>query len=98
MRDIVPCHISKSVRTFLECKGIPFLEWPGNSADMNHIENTWNILKKAIGNQMLCKKEMWKGVCEAWQIVAPNVLEELYNSMPRTIADLTEAKGSTTKY
>ena len=30
--------------------------------------------------------------------VAPNILEELYNSMPRSIADLIEAKRGATKY
>ena len=35
---------------------------------MNPIENIWNIMKKEIGNQMLCKKRM-KRVCEAWYIV-----------------------------
>ena len=52
-----------------------------------------------IGNQMPCKKEkMWKRVCEAWYSVAPNVLEELNNSMPRRITDLIKAKGDTKKY
>ena len=47
-----------------------------------------------IGNQMPCrKKEMWKLVCEAWYSVAPNVLEELNNSMPTRITDLIKAKG-----
>ena len=51
------CHNSKNTRTFLEWKGIPILEWPGNSSDMNPIKNIWNIMKKEIGNQMLCQKE-----------------------------------------
>ena len=56
-------------------------------------------MKKEIGNQMPCKIEkMWKRVCEAWYSVALNVLEELYNSMPRRIADLIESKGDATKY
>ena len=47
-----------------------------------------------IGNQMPCKKEeMWKPVCEAWYSVAPNVLEELDNSMPSTITYLIKANG-----
>ena len=41
-----------------------------------------------IDNQMPCrKKEMWRPVCEAWYSVAPNVLEELNNPMPRRIKD-----------
>ena len=52
-----------------------------------------------IGNQMPCKKEeMWKLVCEAQYCVAPNVLQELNNSMPRRITDLIIAKGDTKKY
>ena len=36
---------------------------------------------------------MSKGVCEAWYSVAPNVLEELDNSMPERISDLIKEKG-----
>ena len=39
---------------------------------------------EVIGNQMPRKtEEMWKPVCEARYSVAPNVLEELNNAMPR---------------
>ena len=58
---------------------------------MNPIDNVWNIMKKNIGNQMLYKKEdIWKRVCEAWYSVASNILEELYNPIPRRIADLNK--------
>ena len=56
---------------------------------MNPIENVCNIIKKVIGNQIRCKREeMWDRVCDAWYSVALNVLEELYNFMPRRIEDL----------
>ena len=36
-------------------------------ANINPIENVWNIMKKEIGNQMLSKEEdKWKPVCEVW--------------------------------
>ena len=38
MHDLAPCHNSKSSRTFIECKGIPVLEWPGILPDMNPIK------------------------------------------------------------
>ena len=49
--------------------------------------------KKEIGNQLLClKEEIWERVCKASYNVTPNVLEELYNSMPRRIADLIKQR------
>ena len=46
-------------------------------------------MKKDIGNHLPCsKEEMGKRVCEAWYSGAPDVMEELNNSMPRSIADL----------
>ena len=89
MHDIVTIHNSKRLQTFLEYNKVPDLKWPGNSPKMNSIENVWIIIKREVGNQLLClKEEMWKRVCEAWYSVAPNFLEEIYNSMPRRIADL----------
>ena len=41
---------------------------------------------------------MWDRVCDAWYSVAPNVMEELYNSMPRRIEDLYKANGDATNY
>ena len=99
MHDFAPCHSSKSSRTFLECKRISVLEWPGNLPDINPKENVCNIIKKMIGYQIPCiREEVWDRVCDAWYSVAPNVIEELYNSMPRRIADLYKAKGDATNY
>jgi len=33
---------------FLEQKRIQRLEWPGNSPDLNRIENLWNFIKKKV--------------------------------------------------
>ena len=90
-RDIYLCMILRHAITLkeLKCNEISILKWPGNSPEMNSIENVWNIMKKDIGNQLPCLiEEMWKRVCEAWFSVAPNVMEELNTSMPRSIADL----------
>ena len=46
---------------------------------------------------MMCKKLMER-VCKAWYSVPPNIIEELYNSLPRRNADLIKAKGAETKY
>ena len=40
--DSAPCHTAKSIKTYLASKGIPTIDWPGNSPDLNPIENAWN--------------------------------------------------------
>ena len=61
MHDLAPCHNSKRTGKFLECNEISVLKWPGNSPEINSIETVWHIMKKDIGNQLLClKEEMWK--------------------------------------
>ena len=66
MHDIVTCHNSKRLRTFLEYNGVPNLKWPENSPKTNSVENVWIIRETEVGNQLLCfKEEMCKQVCEA---------------------------------
>ena len=48
MHDGAPAHKSKSVSKFLTEHNIKVLEWPGNSPDLNPIENAWNCLKNKL--------------------------------------------------
>ena len=54
MHDLAPCHNSKSTRILLDRKGIPVLEWPGNSPG-NESHRKCLAYNEAIGNQMPCK-------------------------------------------
>jgi len=44
-QDLAPCHNSKKVKKFFEQNEIRLLQWPGNSPDINPIENLWAICK-----------------------------------------------------
>ena len=54
--------------------------------------------KKRSVTKCYVKRICLEATLRAWYSIAPNVLEELYNSMPMRIADLIKAKKGATKY
>ena len=51
MHDGAPCHRSRVVKKFLGEKNIRRLDWPGNSPDLNPIENLWMLLKNKVSEK-----------------------------------------------
>ena len=45
MHDGAPCHRSKIVKQFCTENHVKILDWPGNSSDLNPIENLWTKMK-----------------------------------------------------
>ena len=50
VQDNATCHTAKSMRAwFKENNDIEVIDWPPQSADMNPIENAWDLLKYKMG-------------------------------------------------
>ena len=102
MQDGAPCHMAKSIMTWLADSKVPVLEWVGNSPDCNPIENLWRGLKKEVNNLGVASNldELADKIRKAWKNLAKNktFLANLTNSMWNQIEAVIAAKGDVTKY
>ena len=48
MQDNAPCHRAAIVQEWFEEEQLRVLDWPGNSPDLNPIENLWSLLQDKV--------------------------------------------------
>ena len=102
LQDGAPCHRSKIVSTwFSERPNITLIDWPGNSPDLNPIENCWAWMKHQLQD---CKATsiplLQLEITKLWTQRMDDIpyLKALVESMPRRLAAVVENAGNTTKY
>ncbi len=98
-QDLAPAHNAKATSTWFKDYGIPLLNWPANSPDLNPIENLWGIVKRKMRYSRPNNAEELKATIRAtWALITPEQCHRLIDSMPRRIAAVIQAKGAPTKY
>ncbi len=98
-QDLAPAHSAKATSTWFKDHGIPVLNWPANSPDLNPIENLWGIVKRKMRYARPNNAEELKATIRAtWVLITPEQCHRLIDSMPRRIAAVIQAKGAPTKY
>jgi len=99
--DGAPCHRAKSVKSWLLENNIRTLEnWPGQSPDVNPIENLWSLMKGVVQKRMpKSRTELIAAVIYAWNhVVKKETIEKLVDSLPNRLKAVIAAKGFATKY
>jgi|SRR5215469_10457883 len=99
-QDGAPCHRGKIVKEWFNVNKIKLLEWPGNSPDLNPIENLWLIIKNKLKDYdtgSLPKLE--KAIKTIWCTkLSRELCQNLVNSMPKRLKQVIRNKGEMTKY
>ena len=98
--DSAPCHRAKKVQDFKINNGIVSLDWPGNSPDLNPIENLWTLVKRKVAKRICRNKiELVNAIKKVWnEEITSDVCYNLVHSMKRRIQKCKKVKGFITKY
>ena len=98
--DSAPCHRSKKVKKWHQENQVRQLVWPGNSPDLNPIENLWAILKQKVRNkEPKNKQQLINAINDSWEKEIPQeTCQNLVLSMKRRIELVIAAKGGHIKY
>ena len=97
---MAPYHRSKIVSEFLKKKKIKTIDWPGNSPDLNPIENVCSLLKNKVADrQTTSTQEMETAIKLLWiHNITPEYCRNLVDSMPRRLQAVLNNRGGHTKY
>ena len=99
MDDSAPCHRSKKVLDWLKTKQIDTIDWPGNSPDLNPIENLWAILKRKLKMKPIRNRsDLIKAASNEWEKLPEDILKNLIYSIPNRIKEVIKKNGGQTKY
>jgi transposase len=100
LQDGAPPHRAKSTTAFLANCRFDIIKWPGNSPDLNPIENCWSWMKmqlKEIHTANLT--DLLQEVKLLWVTATPvEYLRTLIDSMPRRMEAVIAKNGGMTKY
>ena len=100
MEDGAPCHRAIVTKNWHAARGIKLLEgWPGNSPDLNPIENCWGLMKRKISRENPTNINEIKKICKSvWSRLTLDYLDKLFESMPRRMELVIKADGGSIKY
>lgn len=103
MQDGAPAHTANTTMQFLRerfttiwGKGI----WPGNSPDLNPIENLWPILQDSVfvAPRPRTRAELIERVNQTWSNISLELVHRLAHSFPSRIEACLANNGKHTKY
>ena len=99
-QDGAPCLTAKLCIKWFAEHNVNILQWPGNSPDLNPIENLWASLKRLISAKTPSNKaELIQAVISSWfHTITVGELKALVNSMPRRCLAVIKSRGYPSKY
>uniref|UniRef100_A0A9J8B0X6 Tc1-like transposase DDE domain-containing protein n=1 Tax=Cyprinus carpio carpio TaxID=630221 RepID=A0A9J8B0X6_CYPCA len=81
--DGAPCHKAKVITKWLGDQNVEILgPWPGNSPDLNPIENLWSILKRRVDKQKPTNSDkLQEVIMKEWVAISQDLAQKLIESI-----------------
>ena len=99
LQDSATSHTARLCMDCIRANNIVLVEWPGNSPDLNPIENLWAIMKqKLLSMDNRTREKLIDNIKKVWTENSQEMLEKLARSMPKRIQDCLKYNGGSTKY
>ena len=98
MQDGAPCHTAKVVIEYLKDIRVEYIDdWPGNSPDLNPIENVWAIMKRELRERDTSTiPKLEAAIRDVWENIDRNYLKTLADSFPNRLREVIARKGNAT--
>ncbi|MPC76829.1 Transposable element Tc1 transposase [Portunus trituberculatus] len=99
-QDGATSHTAKCVTNWLKDCCVNFInDWPGQSPDLNPIENLWNSMKRRLqGKNVDSYDKLEREVRSAWNSIPLEECRNLALSMKTRLQEVIKKKGGHTKY
>jgi len=108
MQDNAPIHTANVIKNWFIDRGIPVMEWPPYSPDLNPIEVVWAWLKDwittnrpdlaSMGTSEAAYQSLYSAMREGWESIPQEKIDGLIKSMDSRVEACRLAKGWHTKY
>uniref|UniRef100_A0A671VKC8 HTH cro/C1-type domain-containing protein n=1 Tax=Sparus aurata TaxID=8175 RepID=A0A671VKC8_SPAAU len=101
MDDNAPAHRGHIIRERLLETGVPQIEWPALSPDLNPIENLWDQLIRRVEARNSVPQnlnDLRAALQEEWDAMPQQTITRLVDSMRRRCIAVIDAQGHMTNY
>ena len=101
LQDGAPCHKSKKVMALLNQQEFQVMDWPGNSPDLNPIENVWAEMKRKLKKDHMITSLplLIRAIKMMWvRDLPPKYFKKLAESMPRRLQKCLANNGHASGY
>ncbi|GFS77700.1 transposable element Tcb1 transposase [Trichonephila clavipes] len=100
-QDNCSIHTSRLAQTWVDEMGVPKLDWPSQSLDVNPIEHLWDELERRLRSQPNRPSSLLaltSAVMDAWKAIPMVTYQKLMESLPKRVQTVIHAKGEPTSY